>query len=134
MGTTSPVLVWCVIEILAAIVHGLPTHPLDLTVLAALPLPAFNRLPAPAGLTEDRPDGVGAGVPPLRWTADGYATSPDGASVSHVYHGDGLGSSRALTDAAGVLTDTYTSDPNGGTAVGSHQGPSTQPFGYTGQL
>jgi RHS repeat-associated protein len=52
-------------------------------------------------------------------------------AVRHVYHGDGLGSVRALTDAAGAITDTYVADPWGVAGVGA--GSSAQPFGYTGE-
>ena len=60
-----------------------------------------------------------------------YATTAAGTSVAHVYHQDGLGTVRALTDAAAALSDTYRHDPFGLDA--GHQGPSPQPFGYTGQ-
>jgi RHS repeat-associated protein len=52
-------------------------------------------------------------------------------AVRHVYHADGLGSVRALTDAAGLVTDTYVTDPYG--VPGTGAGSSTQPFGYTGE-
>ncbi len=50
-----------------------------------------------------------------------YATDPSGNAVQAVYHGDGLGSTRALTDAAGVLTDSYQTDEFGvaGTRAGA---------------
>jgi RHS repeat-associated protein len=51
--------------------------------------------------------------------------------VRHVYHGDGLGSVRALTDAAGAITDTAAADPWG--VAGTGAGSSAQPFGYTGE-
>ncbi len=49
-----------------------------------------------------------------------YATDASG-NVASVYHGDGLGSTRALTDAAGVLTDSYQTDEFGvaGTRAGA---------------
>jgi RHS repeat-associated protein len=58
-------------------------------------------------------------------------TSGGVTSVRHVYHGDGLGSVRALTDAAGLITDTAQADPWGVAGLGA--GSSAQPFGYTGE-
>ena len=62
----------------------------------------------------------------------GLAYSTDvGGNVVGVYHGDGLGSIRALTDGAGVLTDSYVGDEYG--VPGTGAGTSDQPFGFTGQ-
>jgi RHS repeat-associated protein len=48
-----------------------------------------------------------------------------------VYHTDGLGSVRAITDASGDVTQTYQEDEFG-VPVQTH-GTSSQPFQYTGQ-
>ena len=48
-----------------------------------------------------------------------------------VYHSDGLGSVRALTDASGNVVQTYQYDEYGN--VVSSSGSITQPFGYTGE-
>jgi RHS repeat-associated protein len=48
-----------------------------------------------------------------------------------VYHADGLGSVRALTDAAGAVVQTYETDEFG--VPGLSQGTRGQPFGYTGE-
>jgi hypothetical protein len=64
--------------------------------------------------------------------------SSGGAAGRHVYHGDGLGSVRSLTDALGTggamlgISDTFQFDEFG--IPGTHQGTSTQPFGFGGML
>ncbi|CAM2066647.1 RHS repeat protein [Sulfidibacter corallicola] len=68
------------------------------------------------------------------WTPDGdllYAIDPiDGNAVSH-YHFDATGSTIALTDAAGAVTDAYAYAPYG--RVVARQGASTQPFTFVGE-
>jgi RHS repeat-associated protein len=61
----------------------------------------------------------------------GLAYAVSGSSIE-VYHPDVLGSTRALTDAAGVTVATYTGDDWGRQTGGS--GSSSQPFGFTGEL
>ena len=61
-----------------------------------------------------------------------YATDLSGSTVQGVYHADGLGSVRALTDAAGVLTKSYETDEFG--IPGASAGTGDQPFGYTGEM
>jgi len=51
--------------------------------------------------------------------------------VQAVYHSDGLGSVRALTDAAGTLAQTYHTDAFG--VPSATQGISSQRFGFTGE-
>ena len=58
-----------------------------------------------------------------------YAVGPNG--VFEVYHTDGLGSVRAITDANGQVIQTYQTDEFGVTTL--TQGNSTQPFQYTGE-
>ena len=60
----------------------------------------------------------------------GLAYSVAGTAIE-VYHSDRLGSVRALTDAAGVVTDTYRTDEWG--TPTSATGSSTQPFKFTGE-
>ena len=61
----------------------------------------------------------------------GLAYAADGKDNLQVFHTDGLGSVRALTDNNGDVIQTYQTDPFGvPTAV---QGTSAQPFGFTGQ-
>jgi RHS repeat-associated protein len=55
----------------------------------------------------------------------------DGAGVPVFYHADGLGSTRALSDGAGALTDAYTYDAFGATR--SHAGGAGQPFMFAGE-
>ncbi|MCC6627692.1 MAG: hypothetical protein IT340_09855 [Chloroflexi bacterium] len=59
-----------------------------------------------------------------------YATDLAGA-LQGVYHTDGLGSVRVLTDAAGTVTQTYQTDEFG--VPTQAPGGSGQPFGYTGE-
>ncbi len=58
-----------------------------------------------------------------------YAVDTSGSPL--VYHSDGLGSVRALTDSAGSVVQTYQYDEYG--VVTSSSGSATQPFGYTGE-
>ena len=53
------------------------------------------------------------------------------SSAALVYHVDGLGSVRALTDSTKAVVQTYESDEFGVPIVAS--GGSTQPFGFTGE-
>ncbi len=48
-----------------------------------------------------------------------------------VYHTDGLGSVRALTDASAQITQTYATDEFG--VPTDSTGPKRQPFQYTGE-
>lgn len=57
--------------------------------------------------------------------------SVDPAGNSSYYHADGLGSTRALTNAAGQRTDAHSYDAFG--AMRSHTGPAGQPFTFTGE-
>jgi len=68
-----------------------------------------------------------------------YVREPGGELVAslrggsvYYYHFDGLGSTRAMTDSAGNVTDTYTYDAWGN--VTSHIGPTSQPYQFVGQL
>jgi RHS repeat-associated protein len=61
----------------------------------------------------------------------GLAFSVDTQGNLTVYHTDGLGSVRALTDSNGNLVQTYQADEFGVPAL--VQGTSSQPFGYAGQ-
>jgi RHS repeat-associated protein len=83
---------------------------------------------------------VGTGLPALLddgarkyvWGANGLAYSVDksGGAVG-IYHTDGLGSVRALTDNLGNVTRTYQSDEFG--VPLSTQGSGTQPFAYAAE-
>jgi YD repeat-containing protein len=61
----------------------------------------------------------------------GLAFSVDTSGNLAVYHTDGLGSVRALTDPNGNIVQTYQADEFGVPAL--VQGASAQPFGYAGQ-
>jgi RHS repeat-associated protein len=61
----------------------------------------------------------------------GLAFSVDTSGNLAVYHTDGLGSVRALTDPNGNIVQTYQADEFGVPAL--TQGSSAQPFGYAGQ-
>ncbi len=61
----------------------------------------------------------------------GLAYAVDSSGNVQVYHTDGLGSVRAITDANGNLIQTYQTDEFG--VPTSSQGTSSQPFQYTGQ-
>jgi RHS repeat-associated protein len=55
----------------------------------------------------------------------------DASGTTAYYHADGLGSTRALSDSAGVRTDAYSYDAFG--AERMHSGTAKQPFGYAGE-
>ena len=61
----------------------------------------------------------------------GLVYAVDGSGNVQVYHTDGLGSVRAITNGAGTLIQTYQTDEFG--IPTNSQGTSTQPFQYTGQ-
>src|SRR5207249_1707986 len=67
------------------------------------------------------------------WGADGLAYSVDTANTLTVYHTDGLGSVRALTDATGAVVQTYETDEFGVPIAAGTQGSKTQPFGFAGE-
>jgi len=93
-----------------------------------------------AGVTTSYVYDVGGGLPVLLddgtqkyvWGAGGLAESVNKTSGAvAVYHTDGLGSVRALSDSTGNVIQTYQTDEFGvPTAI---QGASTQPFGFTGE-
>jgi RHS repeat-associated protein len=68
-----------------------------------------------------------------------YVTGPDGLALTGLtfdgeqryYHHDQLGSTRAITNAAGTVTARYTFDPYGNPVAGSSAADSR--FGYAGQ-
>jgi RHS repeat-associated protein len=61
----------------------------------------------------------------------GLAYAVDSGGAISVYHSDGLGSARALSDASGAVIATYETDEFG--VPTATQGASTQPFQYTGE-
>ncbi len=61
----------------------------------------------------------------------GLAYAVDTSANPILYHQDGLGSVRALTDSSGSVVQTYLYDECG--VVTSSQGSVTQPFQYTGE-
>lgn len=61
----------------------------------------------------------------------GLAYAVDGGGNLQVYHADGLGSVRAITDASGAVLQTLQTDAFGVPA--QSQGSVVQPFGFTGQ-
>ncbi len=83
---------------------------------------------------------VGGGMPVVLddgtqkyiWGAGGLAYSVNKVSAAvAVYHTDGLGSARALSDSTGLVTQTYQTDEFGIPTL--TQSSSAQPFGYTGE-
>lgn len=66
------------------------------------------------------------------WTPGGQLlyTFESGVNSPTFYHFDRIGSTLALSDAAGVITDSYAYGPFGEAA--QHTGTSTQPFTYVG--
>ncbi|MBV9322284.1 MAG: hypothetical protein JO352_00695 [Chloroflexi bacterium] len=93
-----------------------------------------------AGVTTNYVYDVGGGLPVLLddgtqkyvWGANGLAESVNKTSSAvAVYHTDGLGSVRALSDSTGSVTQTYQTDEFG--VPTTIQGGSTQPFGFTGE-
>jgi len=80
---------------------------------------------------------VGGGLPVLLEAGTrrfvwglGLAYAVEGG-VALIYHADGLGSVRAITDATNAVVQTYESDEFG--VPISNPGTSTQPFDYTGE-
>jgi RHS repeat-associated protein len=64
----------------------------------------------------------------------GLAYSVDSSNTLQVYHTDGLGSVRALTDGSGNVIQTYQTDAFGNPlSTPGTQGAAGQPFGFTGQ-
>ncbi|HVB97302.1 MAG TPA: hypothetical protein VNG11_06185, partial [Chloroflexota bacterium] len=61
----------------------------------------------------------------------GLAYAADANGNLQVYHTDGLGSVRAISDNNGNVIQTYQTDPFG--VPTQVQGTSTQPFQFTGQ-
>jgi len=61
----------------------------------------------------------------------GLAYAVDSSNNVTVYHTDGLGSVRALTNGSGTLLQTYQTNAFGN--VTQSQGTVSQPFGFTGQ-
>lgn len=68
------------------------------------------------------------------WTPDGQLLYFVDAAAGHpvrFYHFDPLGSTRALTDAGGGITDAYAYDPHG--RIVGRTGTSDQPFTFAGR-
>ena len=93
-----------------------------------------------AGVTTSYVYDVGGGLPVLLddgvrkyvWGASGLTYSVDKSSGAvQVYHADGLGSVRAITDSTGSVVQTYQTDEFG--VPTATQGTSSQPFGYAGE-
>jgi RHS repeat-associated protein len=64
-------------------------------------------------------------------TTNGGLAYTDASGTVNVYHADGLGSVRAITDGSGTVVQTYRSDAYG--VATSTQGAINQHFQYTGQ-
>ncbi|MDY6971784.1 MAG: RHS repeat-associated core domain-containing protein [Thermodesulfobacteriota bacterium] len=68
------------------------------------------------------------------WTPSGellYMIDAANGNMVHFYHFDSIGSTLALTDAAGAVTDFYAYDPYG--RLLQHNGSSLQPFTFVGK-
>lgn len=68
------------------------------------------------------------------WTPGGallYAIEMGGTPMVRYYHFDAVGSTVALSDGGGAVTDRYAYDPAG--RLLHHQGPSDQPFTFVGR-
>jgi RHS repeat-associated protein len=61
-----------------------------------------------------------------------YSVTPPNANAIAYYHFDHLGSTLALSNSAGTVTDSYAYGPFG--EAEQHTGPSTQPFTWLGAL
>jgi RHS repeat-associated protein len=95
-----------------------------------------------AGVTTTYVYDVGGGLPVLLddgankyvWGAGGitYSVNKSSGAVS-VYHTDGLGSVRALSDNSGTIAHTYQTDEFGVPIATGSQGSNTQPFGFAGE-
>jgi len=92
------------------------------------------------GIVTDYLQDQAAGLPVVvRETASGtiseYVYGTDMLAMSSggwlFFHTDGLGSTRAITNPGGTVTERYSYDAFGGER--SHMGSSTQPFTYTGE-
>jgi RHS repeat-associated protein len=92
------------------------------------------------GLRGDLLWGSTGGLPLVVGDSAGlYVTGPDGLPLTQLtfdaqqryYHHDQLGSTRAITNAAGTTTARYTFDPYGNPAAGSSTADSR--FGFAGQ-
>ncbi|NCD34114.1 MAG: RHS repeat protein [Spartobacteria bacterium] len=59
-----------------------------------------------------------------------YSIDPQETNAVRYYHHDHLGSTRALTDSAGTITDRYAYSPDG--QLLGHSGSSDQPFTFVG--
>jgi RHS repeat-associated protein len=104
---------------------------------ACLPLFVREASASPCTTTSDVYD-VNAGLPVVLddgsrkyvWGLS-LAYAVDTAGNIEVYHTDGLGSVRAITDGSGNVVQTYRRDEFG--VPIETQGMSSQPFGYTGE-
>ena len=61
-----------------------------------------------------------------------YSIDPQNGNAAAFYHGDQVGSTLALSDAAGAVTDRYAYSPYG--ELLGHTGGSDQPFTFVGTL
>jgi len=94
----------------------------------------YNYAIAMKPIVAERDDAGGQFLRYYVWMPDGrllyMIDVPAGNKVYH-YHYDRVGSTLALTDAAGAVTDAYVYTPYGGLL--QHNGPSAQPFTFVGR-
>jgi RHS repeat-associated protein len=93
----------------------------------------YNQAIAMAPVVAERDHATGQALRYYVWTPEGrllYLIDAEHGNAVRFVHSDQVGSTLALTDAAGDLTDAYAYDPYG--RLLSHQGDSSQPFTFVG--
>jgi len=93
----------------------------------------YNQALALAPLVAEQDEGTGQMRRYYVWTPEGRLLYLIEVMTGHqvlFYHGDQVGSTLALTDAAGEVADAYAYDPYG--RLLAHEGSSSQPFTFSG--
>lgn len=93
----------------------------------------YNPAIAMAPVVAERDHGTGQALRYYVWTPEGrllYLIDAEHGNAVRFVHSDQVGSTLALTDAAGELTDAYAYDPYG--RLLRHEGDSPQPFTFVG--
>jgi RHS repeat-associated protein len=102
------------------------------TVSARARLSVAPQQPTPTTSAGGLPVLLDDGARKYVWGASGLAYTVDKSTAAvQVYHTDGLGSVRAITDSTGSVVQTYQTDEFG--IPVSTNGTSLQPLGFTGE-